>query len=120
MEKLLNLLNQYEESMIDKDLEEEEDWIIEYGKVRTEFNWHLRFNNANTVQFPDEMFDYYAISQKYWFIKWLVDNDKIDLDEVVDRMESWMHTDNSCDIANVIMDLSISKNPISDLISMLK
>lgn len=72
MEKLLDLLNQYEESMIEKDLEEEEDWIVEYGKVRKEYKWHLRFNNANPVQFPDEMFDYYAISKEYWFIRYLI------------------------------------------------
>ena len=127
MEKLLKLLNEYEESrwnVIDDwltDEEREEWWAIEYEENRwREYKWHLRLANANTVAFERDTFDYYAISQKYWFIKWLVDNDKIDLDEVADRMESWMNTDNSCDVANVIMDLSISKDPISDLISMLK
>ena len=104
MEKLIDLLNQYEESMIDKDLEEEEDWIIEYWKVRTEFNWHLRFNNANTVQFPDEMFDYYAISKKYWFIKWLIKEQKVDYDNYDE----------------FIMDLATANDPIKYLISQIE
>ena len=126
MEKLLKLINEYEESrwtIIDDWLteEEREAWVVnEETPLRKEYEWHLRHCNANTVAFEKDTFDYYAISKKYWFIKWLVDNDKIDLDEVADRMENWMNTDNSCDVANVIMDLSISGDPISDLISMLK
>lgn len=126
MEKLLKLINEYEESrwtVIDDWLteEERESWaIIEEKPLRSEFQWHLRHCNANTVAFEKDTFDAYALSKKYGFIKWLVDNNHIDLDEVADRMESWMNTDNSCDIANVQMDLAISDNPISDLISILK
>ena len=113
MEKLLNLLNQYEESMIDKDLEEEEDWIIEYGKVRTEFNWHLRFNNANTVQFPDEMFDYYALSMKYRFIRWLIKN-------WYTTLEHWSWFQNSVSEKSLITICAVSDNPIQTLLTYLK
>ena len=126
MEKLLKLINEYEESRwttIDDWLteEERESWaIIEEKPMWSEYEWHLRHCNANKVAYEKDTFDAYALSKKYGFIKWLVDNNHIDLDEVADRMESWMNTDNSCDIANVLMDLAISDNPISDLISILK
>ena len=126
MEKLLKLINEYEESRwttIDDWLteEERESWaIIEEKPMWSEYEWHLRHCNANKVAYEKDTFDAYALSKKYGFIKWLVDNNHIDLDEVADRMESWMDTDNSCDIANVQMDLAISDNPISDLISILK
>lgn len=128
MEKLLKLINEYEESRwttIDDWLteEERESWaIIEETPMWSEYEWHLRHCNANKVAYEKDTFDAYALSQKYWFIKRLVDNDKIDIDEVADRMESWGmdEDDNSCDVANVIMDLAISKDPISDLISILK
>ena len=113
MEKLIDLLNQYEESMIDKDLEEEEDWIIEYGKVRTEFNWHLRFNNANTVQFPDEMFDYYALSMKYRFIRWLIKN-------WYTTLEHWSWFQNSVSEKSLITICAVSDNPIQTLLTYLK
>ena len=104
MERLLELLNQYEESMIEKDLEEEEDWIVEYGKVRKEYNWHLRFNNANTVQFPDEMFDYYAISKWYWFIRWLINR----------RIVNYWIED------NLLSYLAKLEDPITKLITLIK
>jgi hypothetical protein len=105
MEQLLNLLNEYEESMIDKSLEEEDpEWIYEYPKVWTEFNWHLWFNNASKVQFPDEMFDYYAFSKEYWFIKHLVMNKKVDY--------------NNSD--ELITDIVLSENPIKYLISQIE
>ena len=104
MERLLKLLNDYEESMIIKDEEEELDWIIEYGKVWTEYNWHLRFNNANIVQFPDEMFDYYAISKEYWFIKWLIKNKQVDY----------------ANYDEFIMDLATATHPIKYLISQIE
>ena len=119
MEKLINLLNEYEESFIEKDLEEESDWIIEYGKVRKEYNWHLRFNNANTVQFPDEIFDYYALSKKYWFVMWLINHGKIwtDFLEPMLKMNERYHLGTR---DTILMYLSNKDNPIQALISMLK
>lgn len=56
------------------------------------------------------------------FVQFLVEKDKIDLDKVTDYMENWLQSDNdnSCDIANVIMNLSIQDDPIKFLISILK
>ena len=72
----------------------------------------------------EKLHGYYAISYvvSRWggFIEWLVDNDKIDLDKVADRMENRMWNDNSCDIANVLMNLAIKDEPLQYLIDILK
>ena len=84
----------------------EEDWDVEWeyipSSLRTEYKWHLWFNNANTVQFPDEMFDYYAVSRKYGFIDWLVETGKID-----------------ADYGSLISELARKSNPINYLIYLL-
>ena len=113
MEKLLKLLSEYEESMIDKSLEEEDpEWIYEYPKVWTEYNWHLRFNNANTVCFPKEMFDYYALSKEYGFIRWLVKNWHTTL-------EYWNWFKNTVSEKTLITVCAISDSPIQTLIQYL-
>jgi hypothetical protein len=65
----------------------------------------------------------YCISKRYWFIERLVENDKIDDSKVwnSDMLSVQYH-----DLVNdykyewLIMILSISENPISDLCSFLK
>jgi hypothetical protein len=37
--------------------------------------------------FPKELAESYIISARYGFIKWLVENDKIDRDKVDDKFE---------------------------------
>jgi len=119
MEKLLKLINEYEESrweIIDDWLteEERESWaIVEESPTRKEYEWHLRHCNANTVAYEKDTFDGYALSKKYGFIKWLVENDKIDFDKFPQVMEY-------SDYESLLMILSISDTPIEDLISMLK
>jgi hypothetical protein len=67
-----------------------------------------------------------AISKYYWFIKWLVDNDKIDLYKVsghkdkIYYKEYWEWGFTCSDDELVIMLLAISDTPIDDLISYLK
>jgi hypothetical protein len=115
MEKLLDLLNEYE----NKDLELEE-W--EESNARTENNWHLRFNGANKVQFDTYMFDSLALSKQYWFIKWLVENEKIDYEKV--RSWEWngsrWHFETVQPEYYIIMLLAIQDEPIEFLISILK
>lgn len=111
MEKLIELLNEYE----NKDLELEE-W--EESNARTENNWHLRFNGANKVQFDTYMFDSLALSKQYWFIKWLVENNKL---KWTDKMEIrkimlWMPEKQDY----YIMMLAVTPQPIEFLVSILK
>ena len=83
MEKLLKLINEYEESrwkVIDDWLteEERENWaVVEEQPTRKEYEWHLRHCNANTVAYEKDTFDYRALSKKYWFIEWLFQWNKI-------------------------------------------
>lgn len=120
MEKLIELLNEYE----NRDLELEE-W--EESNARTENNWHLWFNGANKVQFDTYMFDSLALSKQYWFIKWLVENEKIDFEnrdlkdkymEYFERYPYRPYTDFSLEW--LIMLLSIQDEPIQFLVSILK
>ena len=70
------------------------------------------------------------ISKEYWFIKWLVDNDKIDfeLDRIIHRHKwidyntwKWIAVEKLCDkYESLLMLLSIQDNPIEFLISILK
>lgn len=122
MEKLLKLLNEYEESRwetIDDWLTEEEReewWSIEYEEDRwREYKWHLRLANANTVAFERDTFDAYALSKKYGFIRWLVENNKVDGMSKYNCI-NWK----IADYLDLQKDLAISDDPISDLISMLK
>ena len=120
MEKLLKLLNEYEESrwnVIDDwltDEEREEWWAIEYENDRwREYKWHLRLANANTVAFERDTFDWYAISKKYWFIRWLIKN-------WYTTLESWSWFQNTVSEKSLITICAISDNPIQTLLTYLK
>ena len=99
--KLLELLNEYERERVNHSMID----FIPY--------WEKSLNDLSVAQ---------VISKKYWFIKWLVENDKIDIDKVEEKSEYtfikngwWEHI-----IEDVLMLLSISDTPIEDLISYLK
>lgn len=119
MEKLLKLINEYEESRwetIDDGLteEEREEWvIIEDTPMWSEYEWHLRHCNANKVAYEKDTFDAYALSKKYGFIRWLIKN-------WYTTLESWSWFQNTVSEKSLITICAISDNPISDLISMLK
>lgn len=91
MEKLMILLREYEKNR----------------KTMKKFPYG-NYNNVKNNRFI-------IISKEYWFIKWLVDNDKIDLKKLYHdmRLEFW-------DYHWLLMLLSIQDNPIEFLISILK
>ena len=65
------------------------------------------------------------ISKEYWFIKWLVENEKIDLDKLPIRLEEYYQNTEAVgyvtDDENILlMELAIQDNPIEFLISILK
>lgn len=80
MEKLIELLNEYENTD----------------------NWE----NWQQVEFRESK----IISKKFWFIEWLVENEKLTTDFAV--KESWSNA--------ITMLLAVAPNPISFLISLLK
>jgi hypothetical protein len=56
-------------------------------------------------------YEAYLISKKYWFIKWLVENEKIDENKIFN--DCWLYY-------SVLMKLAIQDEPIKFLISILK
>ena len=118
MEKLLKLINEYEESrwkIIDDWLTEEErkNWaIIEETPMWSEYEWHLRHCNANKVAYEKDTFDAYALSKKYGFIRWLVKNWHTTL-------EHWNWFKNSVSEKSLITVCAISDDPIKTLMNYL-
>ena len=118
MEKLIELLNEYENRDDDQQIE----WRIwewdkgENGKVRGVVNEVYMWWVSELV----------VCSAYYWFIKWLVNNDKIRKDiyrPIPLRIKATyedgvVYHDKLED--RIIMLLSISDTPIEDLISYLK
>ena len=114
MDKLIELLNERDVG--------EECWELYYlsnGIIRDDW-WNI-------------LYDYRTISKQFWFIKWLVENDKIDKKKIDTRLvrnveshydEDWYWVENSyedySDTDTLLMLLSISNSPIDDLISYLK
>ena len=97
MEKLIELLNEYQY------------WMFVYEDDL------LLLRIWSNVKVCGETF---VISKKFWFIKWLVENDKIDRDKVDDKFERPFYWYTNYEI--VLMLLSISSSPIEDLILYLK
>jgi len=99
MEKLIELLNEFD------------------GKNHW---WDYDEEYLTSDEFYGENWDLEIISKKFWFIKWLVENDKIDFNKdalVSLASELWC---TARDEKIVLMVLSISDTPIEDLISYLR
>lgn len=113
MEKLLKLLNEYNIEL---------HWVDRAYKDG--------FNLGYEQEYMRDFRVAYLISKSFWFIKRLVDNDKIDKRKVFDgeRKTCWelveKDIDDFLDEVNLrerlLMLLAISENPIEDLISYLK
>ncbi len=103
MEKLIELLTEYERSK----------WTnLEI------MNWKCVYWNLSYFWYGNWYSELLLVSNRYGFIEWLVDNDKID----ISKIKCWyVYNDTEEDkVKNVIMNLSISDTPIEDLISYLK
>ena len=127
MEKLLKLINEYEEEWIIFDEVDDEECFVDIHPCTlwTEYNWHLWFNNANKVQFDKWMFDKIAISKEYGFVEWLIEQDKINMEKVPMRCElyyqtRWIPWNVTDDTDILIMLLAIQPKPIEFLIELLK
>ena len=104
MEKLLNLLQEFywENRKFSND-----DWIL------TMTNWVENLSGAYAQT--------YIISLKGGFIKWLVENDKIDFEKKLNTIRFESLVDQTLDsYLALLMILSISNSPIEDLLLYLK
>ena len=111
MEKLIELLNEYEKLNMCRT-------FIGYYKQEEEITWLYFSIKACEL-----------ISKKFWFIKWLVDNDKIDLEKLDKKSERkpmysfeeewkiWFKLFEVYD--SLLMLLAIQENPIEFLCSVL-
>ena len=83
-------------------------WREEKFWEKWHFTYTMRFDHAH------------IISKKFWFIQWLVDNDKIDTEKEIKNSElNWLHEHyfrEDC----LLMLLSIQDSPIEFLISILR
>lgn len=110
MEKLIELLNEYEQ--------EEWCWGLKY--------WKLHNKYYDDYDQKDE--EIRLISKWYGFIKWLVENDKIDNKKIADETYvkvnwEWYELILGCHYdlyQQTLMLLSISDTPIKDLLLYLK
>lgn len=102
MEKLIALLDEYE-------------WPeLEHTIIDNEIKRRVK----NMVD-PDKPYKWCSIwwySKSFWFIKWLVDNDKIDLLRLDNRIA--LSEFNKCE--RVLMALSIQDSPIDFLTKIIK
>lgn len=119
MEKLLKLLNQFEKARVDA---VNAKWLP--------YNIKLSFRPYTERDLTNEAYRscWLEICSKYYkFIKWLVDNDKID----VDKLDFVLYDNNTTiywgidlkaysTYETTLMNLSIQDNPIKFLISILK
>lgn len=117
MKKLIDLLNEFCR-------EKRGDYVVtKYREKEHSFDTFVEWK-------VDYMTDLYVVSKRCWFIKWLVENDKIKRDEkywTVDYYcDEYSHYSCRRDLdlfegyESLLMRLSVSDNPIQDLISLLK
>ena len=106
MEKLIELLNEYGNEICNH-----------WGDYQTDMD----FTDRDT---------YWYLSKKFWFIKWLVENEEIEYRKIIEKeIEVWFKLVRIKDYPNKIMEedveellmlLSIQDEPIEFLVSILK
>lgn len=112
MEKLLQLLNEYSSGYLWGKEYYIEDWTV-----------YLRERDDDYDQFNYDDFTVNVISKNFWFIKWLVENDKIDVQwtkNILYESEIFNPLPYTNLVERLIMYLSIVDDPIEFLISILK
>ena len=109
--------------------EKKESWIETLIELLNEFDIFREYVEVDLEDCNDPIV-LRVISKNYGFIKWLVDNDKIDFDTIPNKIkEIWMpiliqweiqYWFDSSDLYWLLMVLSIQDNPIEFLVSILK
>lgn len=61
----------------------------------------------------------FILGKRYWFIQWLLDNDKIDFRKLDDNPD-WYDINTNREYLDLVALISIQDNPIEFLVSILK
>jgi len=125
MEKLLKLLNEFEESKkSDKIIGQEYYFVEEKELSKGHIVWYDPTTNEHLLSWVP--FECVVCSKPYWFIERLVSNQKISrVKEVINDIEYYGHwqienVDCYSQYDSLLMLLAIQDDPISFLISILK
>ena len=124
MEKLIELLNEYKKTRV-------KEYWIEFNIWEEKWELHIIIDdwqyNYSWWTCDTDIAISYIISKKFWFISWLVENDKIDEYKVIELEHNWIRPFKLDNLyweikleERLIMLLSISDTPIEDLILYLK
>ena len=111
LEELIELLNEYETPR---------SWVV--YKSYDDYDWFFYWVDCDwetEIAWSDSL----ICSKKFWWIWWLVENDKIRIPHELDELPQiyWVdYNSDECKSDRLIMLLSISSSPIDDLISYLK
>ena len=123
--KLIELLNEYHH--FNSDLiyywwDKEYERIYFHSELPEKEKEKLRkagiYNEEDDWVDEDWILDEWICSKKFWFIQWLVENDKIDRERMRDNWGDMQYHFPDEDL--FIMSLAISDTPIDDLVSYLK
>ena len=120
MEKLIKLLNEYNYI--------KEDWFVvddgwwEYLEYDEEKEPMLIYQNSWTYASWEDA-ESILISRQYWFIEWLVNNDRVDLNRIPEKIEGYYHDAREYvydEISILLMELAFQDDPLEFLILILK
>ena len=133
MEKLRQLLNDYEDYKEKETWYSNYDWRLNQIDDEEEKEERITAHRVDDSQLWVEESIAVIICRWYCFIEWLVENDKIDKKKIDTRLvrnveshydEEWYWVENSyedySEIDTLLMLLAISDTPIEDLVSYLK
>lgn len=115
MEKLLNLLNEHAHTY-------SEHYDDTWEEITITFTWHYDQCFHYTVddkEWIQTLVDDVVISKRFWFIKRLYDNKKIDFDKLEDNWD-WYYIDLRDNYLEILALSSIQDKPIEFLVSILK
>ena len=106
MEKLIELLNEHRREIIKK-----QSWITE-----RHYNGYV-FGLGDLKPQQAELL---IISKQYWFIQWLVENEKVEWNNKDIAIKEWILWKSIDNYHSLLMALAIQDNPIEFLVSILK
>lgn len=126
MEKLIELLNEYLFTLWRKTIIQSFD-----DRTLNDYCWTFRWIVEWKTDYPyTAIWWIEVISKKFWFIKWLVENEKIEYRKIIEKeIEVWFKLVRIKDYPNKIMEedveellmlLAIQDEPIKFLTSILK